>query len=237
MKVPAGEAQSSTWTPWGRRMRWWAMTQVLVAIALVAFACSAVEDADRTVRNTSSPPEIPTLAPTVAASLEPRVREAIDSAAAAVMRDPEAYDRWLALGMYLAANGLDDAAISVLESAERTKGADGRAPYFRALTYLELGRLEEAINALETASISSPERAQVWWRLGLASLEAGREADARAAIDRAIELDPAAAAAWAGRGRLALADGRAEDALAAFEESLRLDTAGRLPPTHDICKG
>lgn len=125
--------------------------------------------------------------------------------------------------MDLAANGLAEPAISALESAARSAGADGRAKYYVGLLHLEAGRLDMAIEAFEAAAAASPDRAQIWWRLGLARLDAGGlDAEAAEAIDRAIELDPASAAAWAGRGRVALADDRPEAALEAFDEALRL---------------
>lgn len=195
----------------------------LICLTVFAIACTSDVRVGGEDPGSRPPDPPPTLAPDIAASIDPVVLEAIERSMEAVEREPSSYDRRLALGMDLAANGLHDTAISALESAARVDGADGRATYYLGLTHLESGRLEEAIRAFEAAAAASPERAQIWWRLGLSLLDAGRDADAAAAIDRALELDPASAPAWAGRGRLALADDRPQDALDAFQEALRLN--------------
>jgi tetratricopeptide (TPR) repeat protein len=94
-----------------------------------------------------APPEIPL------DGVEPKVAQAVKSARAAVVKEPQAAATWGRLGRTLLANELyPDIYLICFNEAERLDPRDPRWPYFAAGALINLGKHEEAIAKLQRAA-------------------------------------------------------------------------------------
>jgi Flp pilus assembly protein TadD len=92
-----------------------------------------------------------------------------------------------------------------------------------AVTYLELGRPEDALRHFAAVVQLSPASAVARYNEGVALEALGRRAEAADRYRRAIEIDPLYSAAHNNLGGMLAIDGRVDEAVARFREAIRLD--------------
>jgi len=105
---------------------------------------------------------------------------------AAARADPSLNQDLLQEAEGLAERGALDAALEVLEQAERREPLDPRVPFRQAELLTQLGRHEQAIAAYRRTTELDPARASVFYRLGLAHKAAGQREHAVYALEQAV---------------------------------------------------
>jgi tetratricopeptide (TPR) repeat protein len=119
---------------------------------------------------------------------------AVDLFLRAIEADPRNWIAHTCLGNTLKAMRRFDDAVEVQRRAVELSG-DRRALSNLALTYREMGRLDDAAAALREAIALAPGDAELHGNLAGVLLECDRAAEAEAVAQRALEIDPAQARA------------------------------------------
>jgi Carbohydrate binding domain/Tetratricopeptide repeat len=112
------------------------------------------------------------------------------------------------------------AGLSSADTAVRLSPADPEARYARALTLVNLDRLNEAVAELQLANRLRPHHYYQWLDLGVTTQRLGNQAEAAAALRESVRLAPSFAQPHWQLGNLFFREGRFPEA---FEE-LRLGT-------------
>ena len=119
---------------------------------------------------------------------------------------------WGELGMLLQAQNLYQSAVDAYTVALETN-TSAKWFYLRALSSIELGNLEYALQDLQQVVKIQPEVSVVWYRLGDAHLRSGYLDDAHDALTRALSLSQNDPAVLVSYGYLMNERGQSEQAL------------------------
>ena len=126
----------------------------------------------------------------------------------------------------LIAQGGVEAAIEVLEAAQRRGIVDGRVDALLARAHLIAGRAGEADAILATARSHRDKEVEVWLASADLARYEGNAEQATSAYRRALALDKGAAQAWFGLGVVAAEREHVRDARTYLGEALARDPAG-----------
>ncbi len=202
----------------------------------------------------NTPPAVPEgLAPTGATALptlEPPIVEDIDAigldalavaniqeAVAELRAEPDAWIRWLRLGMLYHANEILPEARISYERAVALSPEQPKPYYYLGLLHGQLGELDEALDAMHKAVEQAEGLPIVHWRLGFLLLESGDPDGAAEAFERALSIDPNSEAALLGAGRAAEQLGQPGEALRHLEQALAVGEAINRGHTHRLLAG
>ncbi len=170
-------------------------------------------------------PEIPV--PDLEA-VEPDVREAVETAVAAVRANPASAEAWGRLGDRYRAQQWWFYAANCYVTAERLEPSNFLWPYRRAKA-LQYHDPAAAAESFTRAVEIDPDYAPARLHFGEALIALGEPALARGQLEAAASLDPASATPVLRLGQLALGDGDQETARALLERALELDSSdGRI---------
>jgi tetratricopeptide (TPR) repeat protein len=114
-------------------------------------------------------------------------------------------------------------ALADFDRALRLRRDDDRSLAGRGVTFLAMGRHDDAVRDLSSAIKINPRNAWATAHRGQAYLAMGRYGEAVDDFDKAIEIDPGYAWAIAHRGETYRLTGRLGDAVADFDKAIRLD--------------
>ncbi len=170
-----------------------------------------------TARTSPRIPELDT------SEMEPRVRQAIRQARAAVIAQPDSADVWAHLGKVLDAHHLRRRAALCYREALALEPNDFRLTYFLAIAgELREGGLNEAIVLFEKAAQLNSEYPPLYMRLGDAWLRLGRVDRARDAYLRSVELDADSAIGHRSVGQTLLSLGERAEAIKHLQRAAEL---------------
>lgn len=169
----------------------------------------------------------PPVRPADLASLDPEVRELVESKLAGVVAEPARGDLHGDLGLVYEANELWDEATRSFANAARLDPGEALWTYHGALATERLGDLDAAMGMLEEAARRLPADLGVQLRLGFARLDASQLSGAREAFQWVAGRAPERPEGYAGLGEVALAEGRHEEAIGVLEKALGLEDAPR----------
>jgi tetratricopeptide (TPR) repeat protein len=142
---------------------------------------------------------------------------------------PDSLGLHLQRAVLLAEQGSLPAAEAAFEAARRLAPESAAPLVGLAMTWMQAGQTERAVEALRGAAAADAEAAMLPYVFGLALVRSGVEAsgpggvEAMAAFETALERDPEFAPALAELGKLQLKGGEAAAAVETLERALELD--------------
>ncbi len=154
-------------------------------------------------------------------SVEPQVRQAIESAHQHALQNPSAPDAWGRYGMLLDAHGFAAIAIDAYATARQHAPRDMRWPYYTAVL-LQDRDATAALSHYQAALAIKADYAPAHVRFARLLLRLGREEEALRHFRTARDLDPESAVVHLGIGQLFLARGDMEDARVSLEKAVAL---------------
>ena len=158
--------------------------------------------------------------------MQPRVRELVNAARAAVVADPHSPEAWGRYGMACDAHELLAEAQRCYSRAATLAPEDFRWHYLLAYTIdMRGGDPDRIVAEYQAAAAIRPHFPPVFHRLGEAYARQGRLVEARAAYERAQYLDPQQAVSHRDLAQILLATGEVEAAIDHFEKAASLALA------------
>lgn len=143
----------------------------------------------------------------------------------ALSRHPDSAALWFNLGYSLYASERAQEAAPKLHKAMELEPANPRVRRFLALTLVDAGREDQALQTLNQAVVDGAIDAELLITLSQLELDAGHIEDASAAANRAVAAAPSNALAWQAKGQAALFALDPSTAGKALRQSLEINPA------------
>lgn len=204
-------------TQWlNQRRRLWLLLGVLVFLAGVA----VYQMGWRT-------PLLPVPVPADFARLDPQVRAHLKGLLQPIHEDPRNPDKWVALGIAYAANGLWEEARQTFLDVTLLAPQEPLARMYAAVALEEKSDVAAALREFKTLTEKFPNFAPGWYRVGESALRVGAVEEAESAFARLSALAPNEWRGPAGLGEILLRRSQAAAALPLLEQALRIDPEAR----------
>lgn len=208
--------------------------RLMPCLVVLATGAAAATPQESAVAAPLTESDVPPIASSILAELEPTVSQQLVAARDAVLAtlerddEQEAHDSYGRLCLLYLRFDLLDLAEPCLARMRGLAPEQMRWPYYELLLHTRRGEGARARHDAELALALSPNDVPTLVRYGDLWLEASDVERARSAYDRALEIQPDNAGARFGRGLIAAAEGLTEEAIDHFEAALVGQPSGSL---------